>query len=310
MRVAILGRTRLLLETARLLAGAGHKIALIGTCKAAEHDDIGPQDFEALSRVYGAGYFCDERINSQEILPLLGKAACDVAVSVNWLSIIGSEATSKFKHGILNAHAGDLPRYRGNACSNWAILNGEDHVGLCIHFMEPDRLDSGPVLLRDRYPLHDGTYIGDIYRWLGCRIPQMFVDAVNGLEKGLLQAIPQPQEPELSLRCYPRRPEDGRIDWRRSAQEIHRLVRASSRPFAGAFSFLEGERRVTIWRADIFEHPGPFCAVPGQILFRYKGDPLVACGDGVLRLTEVRLEGIDDETAKKEICRSLRNRLV
>lgn len=311
MKTAVLGRSSLALRSGYALLEAGHQIALVATAKPAEYYDAGPDDFRALATEAGASFMLAPALGSPEVIARLSSLGADAAVSVNWPSLIGEPAIRAFRHGILNAHAGDLPRYRGNACPNWAILNGETRVGVCIHQMQPEEVDSGPVLLRDHLALTSDTYIGDVVTWLERRIPAMFVRAINGLEDGTLRPESTPIDPALGLRCYPRRPEDSRIDWRQPVDRVHRLVRASSRPFGGAYSLLEGERRVTIWRAAIYQHPGSFLAVPGQILKRIEGDPVIACGDGCLRLTEVTLEGErDPETARRMVGESLRRRLI
>ena len=297
-------------DSALAIAKAGHQIVLVGTAQAKNYYCFDEQHFKNLALDLNADFFQDADINDQKYISRLKALEVSLAVSVNWPRIINSEVCSAFHFGILNAHAGDLPRYRGNACPNWAILNGESHVGLTIHFMEPGVLDSGPVLLKERLPLTQETYIGDVYQWLEQRIPAMFCAAADGLATGELLPQPQPINPELALRCYPRRSEDARIDWQKPAEIIHRLIRASSQPFSGAFTFLEGNHRVTIWRAELFDHPGPFLAVPGQILLRQNTDPVIACGDGTLKLTEITIEGMDDQdAAKREISRSLRSRL-
>ena len=163
----------------------------------------------------------------------------ELAISVNWPSILGKRRSVCFASGILNAHAGDLPRYRGNACPNWAILNGETRIGLCVHKMAPGAVDAGPIVLKRFFELDDLRDIGDVYRWLEQAVPQMFIEAVNAIERGDVVLQEQPADPSLSLRCFPRRPEDGAIDWRAASDAVLRLVRASSRPFRGAFASLE-----------------------------------------------------------------------
>lgn len=307
MRVAILGRSQLLLNAARLLLEAGHTIGLIGTCRAEGYYAAGAEDFEGLASQCGADFFNSPKINDAEIVARLRAAGCDIGVSVNWLTVIGRDAIASFPHGILNAHAGDLPRYRGNACANWAIINGEPHVGLCVHQMVPGELDSGDVLVRDRFPLTEDVYIGDVYAWLERRIPELFRDALAALGRPDFRAEPQSLDPSVSLRCYPRRPSDGLIDWRQDVDAIHKLVRASSRPFDGAFTYLEGERKLTVWRAEPWRHAAPFLAVPGQVLLASDGAPVVAAASGALRLTEVTDEAGED--ARPQILRSLRQRL-
>jgi len=175
--------------------------------------------------------------------------------------------------------------------------------------MEPSQLDSGPIIARAYLENTNNTYIEDVYKWIDQKLPELFYESINGLSNGSITPIPQNSNPDFSLRCYPRRPEDGQIDWKDSSENIHRLIRASSKPLSGAYTTLEGEGRLTIWRAEKFDHPGKYCAIPGQILYQLDGDPLVACGAGVMRLTEISLEGVESKLAKKEVCRRFRRRL-
>jgi UDP-4-amino-4-deoxy-L-arabinose formyltransferase/UDP-glucuronic acid dehydrogenase (UDP-4-keto-hexauronic acid decarboxylating) len=288
MRFAILGRTRWLLDAARLAMQRGHDLVLVGTCAAAPEYSLTEADFERLAAEAGCPYFCDARINDDRHVRAARASGAEIALSVNWLTLFGAEIIAAFPHGILNAHAGDLPRYRGNACPNWAILNGEDHVGLCVHRVVPE-LDAGPVVLRTRYPLGPDTYIGDVYAFLNVEIPRMLVAAMEGLVSGKLEAVPQPEDPALSLRCFPRLPDDGLIDWREPAEMIGRLVRASAEPFAGAFTYLDG-KRLRVWRARPDRLPYPWCGVPGQVAAIADEKITVLCGQGtVFVVTEVQL---------------------
>ncbi len=310
MRVAILGRTRSLYQTALEVVRRGHTLGLVGTCRAEEYYDFREEHFAALAKEHDVPFFCDRRINRPDIVAKLVAARCEVALSVNWLTIIGAAALDAFPFGILNAHAGDLPRYRGNACPNWAILNGEPHVGLCVHKMLADLLDQGPILARAFFALDPARDIGDVYVWLGQVVPKLMADAVDILATGRRDFPDSRDDPRPSLRCYPRRPEDSRIDWSESVERIHRLVRASTRPFAGAFAYLDDERCVRVWKAAPATMDEEWIAVPGQILGAVEGDPLVACGDGALRLCEITVDGCETPAeAARLVLKSLRNRL-
>ena len=185
---------------------------------------------------------------------------------MNYVSIISQDVINLFPCGILNAHFGDLPRYRGNACPNWAIINGENSLILSVHLMEGSLLDCGRVIIQDICPVNDSTYIGDIYEWAEKAVPGLFVKAVELLKKdpGYTLKYADPQSPE-SLRCYPRKPQDSRIDWSHPAAAIHRLIRASSEPFSGAYCFVDGKNKLTIWRAELVNDGERYLAVPGQI---------------------------------------------
>lgn len=309
MRVAIIGRTQALLSAAELILAQNHVVPLVWTCKEESYYGVGESAFEALAHKAGALYVNELRINDPKCLQTMREAKCDVALSINWPTLIGQSVIECFPCGILNAHAGNLPRYRGNAPLNWAILNGESTVALCIHKMVPE-FDAGPVLVRARLPLTRDTYIGDLYDWFHDQAPKMFAEAVSGIATSQIREEPQSTDPVAILRCYPRRPEDGRINWSQPVELVYRLIRASSRPFGGAFSMIEGDQRVTVWRAKPEPIVGTFLAVPGQVCGRVDGDPVVACLDGMLRLTEIDVPGVPDRAeAKKLLQRSLRTRL-
>ena len=153
--------------------------------------------------------------------------------------------------------------------------------------MDPDELDAGPIFARSRIPVTDRTYISDIYDAFEQVLPDLFRLAVT--RAGDPSFVPEAQSTSgvRPLRCHPRRPSDGLIDWSLDAEQIARLVRASSRPFAGAYSFVEGGVRLTVWRASLARDQGRICAIPGQIIGRTPDHhPLVACGRGILQIEE------------------------
>lgn len=312
MRVAVIGRTKALLDAARAVRAAGHEIPVVWTCSAEAFYGANEEAFKDLAVESGADFINDVAINSEANAGRLAAYGCDIAISVNWLTVMGRGVLGLFPHGVLNAHAGDLPRYRGNACANWAILMGEPHVAVCIHQMAPE-LDAGPVIVKQLLPLTDEVDMTVVCDWLDRQIPLMFVDAVQGFAAGTATLQAQSADVDVALRTYPRRPEDSRIDWNWTPERILRTVRASARPYSGAYTFLEGTQKVTIWRAIEVQHPGPFMAVPGQVCYRIDGDPVIACGSGagVIRLTDVEIDGAPGNAeAKRLIGRSLRNRLT
>ena len=297
MHVGIIGRTGLLLRAAEELIRHGHTIAFVQTCRAEAHYDVTEDDFAALAARLGAPFFCGPRIEAPA-------PEADVAISVNWPTLIGPEIRDAFRHGVLNAHAGDLPRYRGNACPNWAILNFEDRVGLTIHRMT-DELDSGPHLAKAFLAIDESTYVGEIYDWLERVTPALFAEAIGRIDgPGFIDPDPAIRP----SRMFPRRPEDGRIDWRAGTRDVLALIRASSTPFPGAFSELEGTERIHILRARPFVPDYDFRAVPGQVCLRHAGNPVIATGDGMIEIEDCRTDGHAD--ARALVGRSLRHRLL
>jgi methionyl-tRNA formyltransferase len=305
MRVAALGRTGLLLGSIRAVASAGHEIVLVATATAAPEYSASERDFGELAAEVGALFLESPHLDDDGVVATIAGAGADVAISVNWPTLVPPAVLNVFPHGVVNAHLGDLPRYRGNATPNWAILEGESEVVTTLHLMDAG-LDSGPILAQRRMPMDETTYIGDVYAFSRANTPEMFVEVVDALAAGTLAATPQDIE-VTGMRCHPRTPADGWMDWSRDATHLARLVRASSYPFAGAYTALDG-RRLVVWRARE-EELGRHVGVAGQVVdVRGSGEVAVLTGSGVLVLERISLDGGESQ-APAEAITSTRTRL-
>jgi methionyl-tRNA formyltransferase len=304
--VLAIGRSGILYDTVSAVAGSGrYRVAAIITDSAYAEYDVDVDDFAVLAQGVGAAFISTRTISESMIAELVENHDIKIAISANWRFLIPADVLRLFPSGILNLHVGRLPDYKGNATANWAILAGESEVFADVHFMI-DELDAGNVLARKALQLNESTYIGDVMEWVRAQAPGIFLAALDSVLT----------DPSLfvvrgstgGLRCYPRLPQDGNIDWTQSAAQVSRLVRASSRPYPGAFSWYR-DRHVIVWRASVVDHTNSFLAVPGQVLTfdRGSGTVDVACGSGVLRLEEIDVEG--HSVAPAEAIRSLRARL-
>jgi len=238
---------------------------------------------------------------------LLKNCNAQVAISANWVNIISKNILDTFPHGVLNAHAGDLPNYRGNACANWAIINGEKKMGLCIHQMNED-LDAGDILVKDYFPLNENTYISDCYKFIESRTPQLFAKVLTNLSNN--KVIFHKQSTSNVHRCFPRIPEDSKIIWDQPMNRISRIIRASSDPFSGAFSYLDN-KKIYIWRATTCSLDHQWSGIPGQIVHINKetGDVSVLAADGLVRLQEIsHSEG--PRLKPSNLFKSIRQRLI
>lgn len=306
MRIAIIGRTEILYETALRLQQSGYEVALIISAKEAPEYSKTLVDFKALAEELGVPFIHTPRIE-EAIEAIRSMPNIDVGVSLNYSGVIPHSVIQYFPFGILNAHGGDLPRYRGNACQAWAIINGEERVGLCIHRMIGGELDSGDIIARDYFPLSLDTKVTAVYQWMSDRIPELFLEALQRLEEDPLHVVEyQSKDPKNALRCYPRKPEDGRIDWNKSAIEILRLINACSKPYAGAFCDFEGNKLI-IWDAELATEEN-FLAIPGQITLIGQGFVEVATGEGKLRVKGV--EASSGERMPNQVARSIRQRFA
>ena len=284
-----IGRSRYLYEGIRHMVSKGYVFKAIVTEEAYEEYDIKHTDFEQLAGEIKACFFKIKSLNNEDLVKIVKDNHIRVAISVNWKYTIPKSFLDLFECGILNFHLGSLPDYKGNATVNWAIINGEDHIYGNIHKMDP-ALDAGDVVARKSIPVTPETYISDVLKQAEEMVPALYEEAVaKVLEKPDAYVVKGTTE---GSRCYPRLPEDGQISWNQSAENISRLVRASSHPYKGAFSFLNGEK-IIIWKAKAYYPENKFFAVPGHVVTLNKatGTILVACGEGMLEVQEIEKDG-------------------
>jgi methionyl-tRNA formyltransferase len=303
----------MLFDTALFLAEAGNKIAVIVTAPAAPESARKEDDFKTLAQRLDCPFFLTRSLNTPEVIETFQDL--DLGISVNWISIVSQEHINCFSLGILNAHFGDLPRYRGNASPNWAILQGENELVLSIHSMEGGLLDYGRVIIQNRFPIDEETTIAEVYEWAEKVLPNSFLKAIELLQQDPQYAIKyaDPDDPN-AFRCYPRLPEDGFIDWSASVESIHRLIRAAGPPFRGAYTYHllnDTIRKLYVFKSRIVAKSTKDLAVAGHILKNDKeiGESWVKCGDGIMALQECRYSNERENFMPGKRWKSIRMRL-
>ena len=185
------------------------------------------------------------------------------------------------RYGALNIHASLLPRWRGAAPIQRALLAGDSETGISIMQMEAG-LDTGPVLLQQRVPIQADADAGTLHDELAAVGARAIVAALAELEAGRTRATPQPAHGVTYAAKIDKR--EARLDWSRPALELERAVRAF-RPAPGAFALRDGEP-VKIWHSRVVEGHGQ----PGAIL-EAKTELIVACGAQALAVAELQRAG-------------------
>jgi len=194
--------------------------------------------------------------------------------------------------GAINIHASLLPRWRGAAPIQRALLAGDRETGISIMRMEAG-LDTGPVLLREAVAILPGDTAGTLHDKLAALGARLVVAALDGLARGTLTATPQPGAGVTYAAKLEKH--EARIDWRRSAVEIERQVRAFN-PFPGATTRVRGTE-VKIWRAVATDGAATHGAAadgaagPGAVIAIDAGGITVGCGTGALRVEELQRAG-------------------
>ncbi len=208
----------------------------------------------------------------------------DAAVVVAYGLLLPKRVLEAPKLGCFNLHASLLPRWRGAAPIQRAVMAGDEETGAMIMRME-EGLDTGPVLMAERLRIGRKTY-GELHDLLSRLGADLMVRALGALERGT--AGETPQAPDGVTYAKKIAKDEARIDWRKSAREIDCLIRGLS-PMPGAWCDAKGERLKILYAEPVEGH-----GAPGEIL----DDRLtVACGEGALRLTRLQRAGKSAMTA-------------
>jgi methionyl-tRNA formyltransferase len=208
----------------------------------------------------------------------VAKIRPDLIFSFYYRSMLPMSLLRHARLGAFNVHGSLLPRYRGRAPLNWAIVKGERETGVTLHEMV-EKPDAGRIVDMQAVPIGPDDTAVQVFHRMTDAAEAVLKRSLPALVSGSVQWRPN----DLARGSYfgRRRPEDGRIDWTKSAQEIHDLVRAVAPPFPGAFSErLQVDRTQMTSLGAGGRPPGPY---------QDKGQWFAVCGDGkVLRLLEVR----------------------
>jgi methionyl-tRNA formyltransferase len=261
------------------------RFEVIGLVRSAQPDDAAL----ALAATAGVPVRGDTTLAALTELIAADRPDCVVVSSYDRILPASLVATCPF----VNVHYAPLPRYRGRATVNWAILNGEPETAITVHTLAPG-LDAGGILHQEAVPIGPDDTVTDLYDRLNSRQRDVLAAAVARRISG---DEGEPQDEAQATYACTRVPDDGEIEWWAPTVAIYRLVRALTPPFPGAFTWL-GLSRLEIWGAAPVEDPPVYEGrVPGRVVRVSRGEGLedgwvdVLTGDGVLRLHEVRVEG-------------------
>lgn len=213
----------------------------------------------------------------------MAEYAPDFIVTAAFGRILGPSLLAVPTQKALNVHASLLPKYRGAAPANWAIINGDGITGICVMEMVP-KLDAGPVYYCKEIEIDENETAGELLSRLSLLGAESIAECIKTF--GNLSPVPQNEADASYARVLTKA--DGLIDWRKSAAEIVNHIRGMS-PWPSAFSCIAGEP-YKIHRAKPLEQENAD-APPGTIVSTSKSGLDVACGQGILRVTEIQAPG-------------------
>jgi len=248
----------------------------------------------ALAKEHAIPLSTTTEVKPTQYAHLLEQIKPDIAFAIGWRYLISQAAYSIPPKGTLIIHDSLLPKYRGFAPMNWAIINGEKETGVTL-FHIADGVDCGPIVDQLSTPIH----MEDTAQIVDERIIQLYEEIIvknlPALQSGTAKCIPQ-DEALASYTCK-RTPRDGEINWQNSALQTHNLIRSLTHPFPGAYTKLNG-KKILIWQAQLPTHQEHYVGnIPGRVLGKRNGMIEVLTGAGVLCLGRLQYEGEEEKAA-------------
>jgi methionyl-tRNA formyltransferase len=228
-----------------------------------------------------------ERARNPEFISELAKFNPDLIVVAAYGQILPKALLDLPRFGCVNVHASLLPKYRGAAPIQWAILNDDPETGVTIMKMDPG-LDTGDILTQESTPIQPDDYAQTLHDRLARKGAALLLRSVPEYVNGTIKPRPQCAEGATYTRKITK--EDGRLDWTQPARALWNRVRAFT-PWPGAFTFLPNQPKqslLKVWQAEVDSQTG---GQPAEVLSADKTGIVVACGSQSLRLVQVQREG-------------------
>jgi methionyl-tRNA formyltransferase len=287
LSVVFMGTPDFAVPTLRAVADAGHRLLAVYTQPPRPGGrrglEVTPSPVQRVAEELGIEVRTPVALKTAEEQALFRALDADVAVVVAYGLLLPRPILDAPRLGCFNGHASILPRWRGAAPIQRAIMAGDSITGMSIMKMEAG-LDNGPVALEERVAIGPAMTAGELHDELMTVGARLMVDALDRLETGSLDLTPQPAEGVTYARKIDKA--EARIDWRRTAREVHDAVRGLS-PFPGAWSEVAiagRDERLKILRTVRVAGSGE----PGEVL----DDALtIACGDEAVRIVELQRAG-------------------
>lgn len=283
-----MGTPRFALPSLEALLAAGEEVAAVVTQPdrpRGRGQKISPSPVKELALVWNLPVLQPQRLKDQGLLTRLAGFAPELMIVVAYGRILTPEILALPSVGFLNVHASLLPRHRGAAPINWALIRGDRETGVTIQWVQYE-VDTGPIFLQERVPIGEEDNAGTLYSKLAERGAALLVQALERLRQG--QAIRRPQ-PEAGVTLAPPiSPQMRRLHWQLPATEVAGWIRGLD-PAPGAHTLWK-DQILKLFGARVKKAEGSL-ALPGTVLRLTPRGLEVACGQGSLTVQEVQLAG-------------------
>lgn len=287
MRVIFMGTPDFSVGTLQALIDAGHEVVLAVTQPDKPKGRGKSMQFPPVKEAaleHGIEVYQPRRVREPECVEYLRSFDADIIVVVAFGQILPKEILEMPKYGCVNVHASLLPKYRGAAPIQWAVINGEKVSGVTTMRMD-EGLDTGDMILKEEVVLDEKETGGSLFDRLSGVGAKLCVRTLEAIEDGT--AIYIKQDHAAATKTTLIKKQFGIIDWNKPAAEIECLIRGLN-PWPSAYTYLNG-KTLKIWAAAVKDETSD--KEPGELTEVTKHSVGVQTGDGILMLEEVQLEG-------------------
>ena len=289
MKIVFMGTPDFAVPSLKALVEAGYDVAAVVTQPdkpKGRGKSLLPTPVKEEALLHEIPVYQPQRVkNNREFLDTLREIAPDVIVVAAFGQIIPRDVLELPKYGCINIHASLLPKYRGAAPIQQAVIDGEKESGVTIMQMG-EGLDTGDMISKIVIPLEKEETGGSLFAKLAQAGAELLIKTLPSIEQGTAVWEKQPEESPTPYAAMINK-KMGLMDFHKSAVELERLVRGLN-PWPSAYTFVNG-KTLKVWKCRADEK----CSgeTPGTVILTYKEGIHVACKDGILILTEVQLEG-------------------
>lgn len=287
MKVIFMGTPDFSVATMETLIEAGHEVVLAVTQPDKPKGRGKEMQFSPVKECamkYGIPVYQPERVRKPECMEVLRSYEADVMVVIAFGQILPKEILEMTPYGCVNVHASLLPKYRGAAPIQWAIINGEMVTGVTTIQMD-EGIDTGDILLKTEVLLDPKETGGSLHDKLARAGAELCVETLKALEEKTI--VPKKQGETTTAYARMLDKQLGNIDWNQSAEAIERLIRGLT-PWPSAYSGWNG-KVMKIWGAEAVSGMGG--KIPGTIVKVEKDGFFVQTGEGLLRILELQIPG-------------------
>ena len=254
--------------------------------QAIQYKVSGYKSFELLSTKYGIPIYYPKLYSMKETdFDFFEEEKFDLLLVCGWQRLIPNKILETIKICGIGSHGSSelLPKGRGRSPVNWSIIEGKKQFILQLFMLTPE-IDDGDIVYHETFDINEWDTCKTIYYKTSVVMKRALLKLIPNILSNNFSRTPQSGEPSF----YPKRtPDDGLIDWNKPLEEIHNFVKALTKPYPGAFSFID-KQKIMIWEAQPFDRKITFSdAKLGEIVEKFStGDFVVKCNDGTLLITD------------------------